>query len=138
MQSDNGSQPPSRQPQVSSSPTSTSKPAVFSINEDDAAVLRELLDKFQEADADVRNTIVVAAMAELCALRPATEPFDKLAASAVCVHMIAFSCTLTNTLCRKLESGFSITTHNRRENMSNSPASGPLGVHTFICAAMRS
>jgi hypothetical protein len=91
MQSDNGSPPSSQQPEVSFPEVSRSKKAEeFEITKDDAAILRELVDEFQEADLDIRTTIIAAAMAEICALRPATDPFNKVVATAVGVHVISF------------------------------------------------
>jgi hypothetical protein len=82
MQSDTNSQ--------SLSPTSDSSPPpipptadIFSITREDAKLLEEYVEEFQGGDADLRNTIIANAMAELSALRPKTASFNKIEASKV-------------------------------------------------------
>jgi hypothetical protein len=59
----------------------------FSITQEDATILAEHLEEFENGDADVRTTIVANVMAELWLLRPETLPFDKIEASKVLVHI---------------------------------------------------
>jgi hypothetical protein len=46
-------------------------------------ILEEYVNEFQEGDADLRNMIIANAMAELSALQPELDPFDKIDASKV-------------------------------------------------------
>jgi hypothetical protein len=56
---------------------------VFSITREDAKILEEYVEEFQEGDTDLRNTVIANAMAELSALRPETVSFNKIEASKV-------------------------------------------------------
>jgi hypothetical protein len=56
---------------------------VFALTREDAKILEEYVEEFQEGNADLRNTIVANAMAELSELHPETEPFNKIEASKV-------------------------------------------------------
>ena len=71
------------------SPTLPSVDNEFSIDSDDAKILQEYLDKFQDGDTELRATIVANAMAELYDLRPEDAPFDKTKASQVCYPLDA-------------------------------------------------
>jgi hypothetical protein len=86
MQSDRGSHSTSRH--SSASPHSLTPTAEeFSITKDDTGILEGYLDEFEEGDADLRNTVVAAALGELFMLRPDGIPFDKNDASKVCFHV---------------------------------------------------
>ena len=82
MQSDNDSQSPSQTSDASPPPISPMAD-VFSITRADAKILEEYVEEFQEGDADLRNTIIANAMAELSALRPEKVSFNKIEASKV-------------------------------------------------------
>jgi hypothetical protein len=58
----------------------------FVITPQDADILQQYLEEFQEADTSLRNKIIERAMAALYQLRPANTPFNKKEASKVC-HM---------------------------------------------------
>jgi hypothetical protein len=60
----------------------------FYITREDAKILEEYIEQFEEGDNDLRTTIVANAMAELSGLHPETEPFDKIEASKVSGHTI--------------------------------------------------
>jgi hypothetical protein len=94
MQSDSGSQSPDHQPEVQPSRSDSPDLGKFKITREDADILKGMVDEFQEADADVRNTIIAAAMAELYELRPADEPFNKLEVKAVCLSIHWIKCSL--------------------------------------------
>jgi hypothetical protein len=79
---------------VPPSPSDSPNRDRFKITREDADILRGLVDEFQEADADVRNTIIAAAMAELYELRPVTEPFNKLEVKAVHLFINYIKCFL--------------------------------------------
>jgi hypothetical protein len=85
MQSDDGSQSLPRS-QVHPSPVPPMVEA-FSITREDAKILEEYVEEFEEGDNDLRNTIVANAMAELSGLCPETEPFDKIEASKVSIYL---------------------------------------------------
>jgi hypothetical protein len=87
MQSDDGSQSPSQESGVSPSPVPPMVEA-FYITREDAKILEEYIEQFEEGDNDLRTTIVANAMAELSGLCPETEPFDKIEASKVSGHTI--------------------------------------------------
>ncbi len=55
----------------------------FAITREDARILEEYVEEFQEGDADLRSRIIANVMAELCGLRSDTVPFDKVEASKV-------------------------------------------------------
>ena len=87
MQSNSGSQSPDHRPEVQPSHSDSPDLGKFKITREDADILKGMVDEFQEADADVRNTIIAAAMAELYELRPPDEPFNKLEVKAVCLSI---------------------------------------------------
>jgi hypothetical protein len=60
-----------------------SAPQGFKITGEDAELLKEYLDDFQDGKADVRTKIIENAMADLVAIRPDNEPFNKGEASKV-------------------------------------------------------
>jgi hypothetical protein len=111
---------------------------VFDITREDAHILEEYVEEFQEGDADLRNTIIANVMAELCALRPETFPFNKMEASKVPFHNIPSEANKANILFRRLESGSIITILSLCENMSNLLASGPLAIHSTTCVVTKS
>jgi hypothetical protein len=88
MQSDHGSPSPSQESPSSVAPNIPLVAEVFSVTREDAEILAEYVEEFQEGDADLRNTIIANVMAELCVLRPDTAPFNKVDASKVAVHII--------------------------------------------------
>jgi hypothetical protein len=109
MQSNDGSQSPSQESGVSPSPVPPMVEA-FSITRDDAEILQEYKEQFEEGDKDFRNTIVANAMAELCRRRSETEPFDKIDASKVSAsgHTIQIVGSPTaNTSSQKIRKWFS-------------------------------
>ncbi len=55
----------------------------FAITWEDARILEEYLEEFQEVDADLWSRIIANVMAELCGLRSDTVPFNKVKASKV-------------------------------------------------------
>jgi hypothetical protein len=138
MQSDYGSLSPSQQSEEPFPPNAPLGLKEFVLSREDAVILQEYVDEFQEGDADVRNTVIAAAMAELCSVRPPTDRFNKVEVSKVDFQGINILGTLTNISPRRLESGFTITTLSLSDNMSSSPASGPLETHSIICAGMKS
>lgn len=87
MQSDDGSPSPSQQSEASLPLIAVPIVEGFSISREDALRLEEYVEEFQSGDTDVRTKIVAAAMAELCALRPASAPFNKAEASKVGPHL---------------------------------------------------
>ena len=138
MQSDNGSPTPSG---VSEDPIPQTVPPmieVSNITREDALILEEYVKEFQEGDADLRNTIIANVMAEICALRPETLPFNKMEASKVSFHDIPSEENKANILLRRLESGSIITILSLCANTSNSLARGPLEIHSTTCVGMKS
>ncbi len=80
--------------QTSSAPVSDHSdpplPGGFSITREDAQILSEYVDEFQEGDANHRANIIANAMAALIVLRPDAEPFNKGEASKVkSAHIIS-------------------------------------------------
>ena len=71
------------------SPALPSMDGEFTINSDEAKILQEYLDDFQDGDTELRAKIVANAMAELYDLRPEDAPFDKTKASQVCYPLDA-------------------------------------------------
>lgn len=72
----------------SSSPASSKHPNIpptdgFTITREDAKILSEYVEEFQDGDADMRTTIIANAMAELAVLREDGESFNKSVASKV-------------------------------------------------------
>jgi hypothetical protein len=112
------------------SPTLPPKEDTFTITKDDAKILQEYLDNFQDGDTDLQATIIANAMAELCNLRPEDEPFDKAKASQVHCHESILHVGNTNIPFRKSESGFIITMSHQRDSMSNLHAGA---IHTTTC-----
>jgi hypothetical protein len=88
--SDHASPSPSGESEISSPPIvpHVAEMDTFTITRDDATILEEYVDEFQEGDADLRNTIIANVMAELCALRPEALPFNKIEATKVCFYLI--------------------------------------------------
>jgi hypothetical protein len=138
MQSNYGSPSPSQQSEEPFPPNALPSSKEFVISREDANMLQEYVDAFQEGDADVRNTIIAAAMAELYSLHPPTVHFNKVEVSKVDFQCINILGTLANISSRRSESGFTIITLSLSDSMSNSPASGPLETHSIICAGMKS
>jgi hypothetical protein len=92
MQSDNGSPSPSQKSEIRFPLNAPPIIETFVISCKDAILLEEYVEEFQEGDADVRNTIIATAMAELCALRPPSVLFNKMEASKVCVYVHNILC----------------------------------------------
>ena len=87
MQSSAGSQSPSQESGVSSPSVSPSPVDTGTITRDDAKILQEYLDDFQDGDVDLRSRIIANALADICELREETEPFDKDAFSKVSIYI---------------------------------------------------
>jgi hypothetical protein len=109
----------------------------FSITREDAKILGEYLDEFEDGDSDLRNTIVTNAMAVLSGRHPEIESFDKIEASKVSSDIIIRSIK-ANTLFRKFESGFIITILSQSDSTSSSPTGSPPGIHFTTCVGMKS
>jgi hypothetical protein len=135
MQSDNGSQSPSQESGTSVSPVPPMV-EVFAITREDATILKEYVEEFQEGDADLRNTIIANAMAELSALCPELEPFDKAEASKVS-HIKMLGVQRADIPFRRLESGFIITTPNWSDSILNSPTSGLHEIPSSTCVGTK-
>ena len=59
----------------------------FSISSEDAEILEEYIEEFQDADSELRTRIVANAMTQLAMLRPEDEPFDKVIANKVSLYL---------------------------------------------------
>ncbi len=88
MQSDNGSPFRSEGLEASIPPTILPVGDVFAITQQDASILEEYIDDFQEGNADVQNTIIANVMAELSGLHPETFAFNKVEASKVFLYIV--------------------------------------------------
>jgi hypothetical protein len=118
MQSDNSSPCISQESLSSLPPNIPPMGDVFSITREDAAILAEYVEEFQEGDTDLRNTIIANVMAELFVLRPDTVPFNKVDASKVAIHIIIFKVIhMANILLRRSESGSTTIILSQRDSM---------------------
>ena len=133
--SDNHSQSLAHESEPSTAP---SLEETFSITREDAKILDDYLDEFQEGDADVRSAVVVTAMGEIALLQDEEAPFNKVDASRVSLHVADLMNSQIHISHRKLGSGFIITILNQRDSMSSLLAGGPPEIHSTTCVGMKS
>ena len=69
--------------------TSLEPPQVghFSISSEDAEILEEYIEEFQDTDSELWTRIVANAMTQLAMLWPEDEPFDKAIANKVSLYL---------------------------------------------------
>jgi hypothetical protein len=90
MQSANSSDSSSGEPEIPTGATLHPPTNGFKLTPEDANILNEYIDEFEQADTQMRNNILEKAMGELYRLRPGNSAFDKKEAKQVCilgVHM---------------------------------------------------
>jgi hypothetical protein len=68
--------------------------AHFSIAREDADILRQHLDEFQNADTDSRANVIQRAMAEVYQRHPPNTSFDKMEAGEVFSAPVSLQCPL--------------------------------------------